>query len=247
MTWLRLVRAELRKMSTTKMPWIFLAILIAISGATAAAILFGTDADGTKGFIATAEDQQSLFAFGANAMMIAGLFGAIAVAREYDHLTIIPTFLTAPRRYPAMLAQFTAAFLAGGLLGIVGVVLTILAGILTLPLVDFDLLVSAGTVTRLLAASALTGGVGAVLGAGTGAVVRNSAGAVAAVVLLLIVVPPLGVQFLSNADWIPSTLANVISGVGDDPSLPRALALLAAWGLVPMAIALVVRQRRDVI
>lgn len=247
MMWLRLIRSELRKISTTKMPWIFLAVLIVISAATATAIIFGTDADGTKGFIATAEDQRSLLAFGANAMMIAGLFGAIAAAREYDHLTIVPTFLTTPQRYRAMLAKFIAVFVAGGLLGLAGGLLTLLAGTLALPVVDFELLLSAGAVAQVLAASMLAGAVGAVLGAGAGAVVRNSAGAVTAAVLLLIIAPPLVVQFFNNANWVPSTLANAIAGVGEGPGLPAAFVILAAWGLIPAAIALVLVQKRDVV
>lgn len=247
MMWLRLIRSELRKISTTKMPSIFLAVLVVISTATAIAIIFGTDADGTKGFIASPEDQQSLLAFGANAMMIAGLFGAIAAAREYDHLTIVPTFLVTPQRHRAMLAKFIAVFLAGGVLGLTGGVLTVSAGMIALPLVDFELLLSAAAVTRVLAASTLAGAIGAVLGAGAGAVVRNSAGAVTAAVLLLIVAPPLVVQFLNNANWVPSTLVNVISGVGEGPSLPTAFVILAAWGLIPAAIALGVVQRRDVV
>lgn len=247
MTWLRLVRSELRKITTTKMPWIFLAVLVMISAATATAIIAGTDADGTKGFISTAEDQRSLLAFGANAMMIAGLFGAIIAAREYDYHTVVPTFLTSPRRHRAVLAKFVAVFLAGGVLGLVGGALTISAGVIALPLVDFDLLLSAGAVVQVLAASMLAGGTGAVLGAGAGEVVRNSAGAVTAAVLLLIVAPPLVVQFLNDASWVPSTVVNVISGVGEEPGLPAALAILAAWGLIPAAIALAVVQKRDVI
>ena len=58
-------------------------VLVAISGLTAIAVILGTDMDGSKAFIATADDQQSLMAFAVNAMMGASLFGAIAVAREY--------------------------------------------------------------------------------------------------------------------------------------------------------------------
>ena len=105
MTWLRLVRGELRKLTTTKLPWGFLAVLAVIAGIDAAVVMFGTDMDGSKGFIATAADQQSLMAFAFNAMMGTALFGAIAVAREYGHDTVVPTFLTTPRRAPAVLAQ----------------------------------------------------------------------------------------------------------------------------------------------
>ena len=64
-----------------------------------------------EAFIATAADQQSLMAFAFNAMLGTGLFGAIAVAREYGHHTVVPTFLTSPRRVRAGLAQLTAVLL----------------------------------------------------------------------------------------------------------------------------------------
>src|SRR5688572_29819800 len=105
---LRLVRAELRKLTTTKMPWVFLAVLAAVAGITAIAVVFGTDADGSKGFISSAADQKSLMAFAYNGLVIAGLFGAIAVAREYGHDTVVPTFLIEPRRHRAVLARFAA-------------------------------------------------------------------------------------------------------------------------------------------
>ena len=103
MNWLRLIRGELRKLTSTRMPWAFLAVLVAISATTAIAVIYGTDMDGTKTFISTAADQRSLMAFAANATMIAGLFGAIAVAREYGHGTVVPTFLASPRRHRTVL------------------------------------------------------------------------------------------------------------------------------------------------
>ncbi len=105
MTYAHLIRAELRKLVTTKMPWAFLGVLAAIAAINAALVLWGTDFDGSKAFIATETDQRSLISFASNATTIAGFFGAIAVAREYDHHTVIPTFLAEPRRHRAVLAQ----------------------------------------------------------------------------------------------------------------------------------------------
>jgi hypothetical protein len=248
MTWLRLTRAELRKLTSTRMPWAFLVVLIAISATTAVAVIYGTDMDGSKSFIATAADQRSLMAFAANAMMIAGLFGAVAVAREYGHGTVVPTFLAAPRRHRAVLAQLTAVLLAGGLLGLVGAALTVVGVALSLPMTDYDFMVSAGGVTAVLAASAFAGAAGAVLGAGIGALIRNTGGAVTGAVLVLIVAPPLIVQLANEAtSWVPSTLANVLSGVGHDVSRPAALAALAAWAIIPALIGLVAVHKRDVV
>ena len=248
MTWTRLVRAELRKLTSTRMPISFLAVLIVIAAVNAFAVMFGTDFDGSKGFIATAADQQSLIAFAANAMMIAGLFGAIAVAREYGHHTVVPTFLTTPRRHRAVLAQLTAVFAAGGVLGFVGAALTAVAVALSLPTTEFGYLISAGDTTRVLAASAFAGATGAVLGAGIGALIRNTGGAVTGAVLALIIAPPLLVQLANDAaSWIPNTLANVLSGVTDEVSISAAIAAIVAWAAVPAAIGLLAVQRRDVV
>ena len=248
MTWLRLVRAEIRKLTTTKLPWGFLAVLVVIAGIDAAVVVFGTDMDGTKGFIATAADQQSLMAFAFNAMLGTAFFGAIAVAREYGHNTVVPTFLISPRRARATLAQLTAVLVGGALLGLIGQALIIAGVALALPTTAFGFLVPAGDVARLLAASTFAGAVGAVLGAGLGAVIRNLGGAVTAAVLMLFMIPPLVVQLVSDAaSWIPPALGTAISGVTTDVNTWAAAAVLLAWGLVPAAVGLLVVQRRDVV
>ena len=234
MRWSGVVRSELRKLTSTRMPVAFLAVLVAISAITAVAVAFGTDFDGSKAFIATADDQQSLMAFAANALMIAGLFGAIAVAREYGHGTVVPMFLATPRRSRAVLAQYCAIFVGGGVLGFVGAALTVIAVAVSLPTTEYRFMVSAGGVIEVVAASAFTGAAGAVLGAGLGALIRNTGGAVTATVLALIVAPPLVVQLTNGAvSWTPGTLANVLSGVGNDVSTPAAVIAVATWAICP--------------
>jgi len=248
MRWLRLVRAELRKLTTTKLPWGFLAVLVVLAGLDGAVVIWGTDFDGSKTFISTAEDQASLMAFAANAMIGTSLFGAIAVAREYGHNTVVPTFLTSPRRYRAVLAQLTAVMLAGGLLGLIGESLVIGAVAGTLPFTDYGFLVSAGVTAQLLLASTCAGAVGAGLGAGIGTVIRNLGGAVTTAVVVLFILPPLLVQLINDAaSWIPDTLTRVVAGVDDQVGVPAALAVLAGWAIVPALLGLLAVQRRDVV
>jgi ABC-2 type transport system permease protein len=237
------------------MPWAFLAVLVAISAITASAVVWGTDADGTKGFVSTAADQQSLIAFAGNAMIIAGLFGAIAVAREYGYLTVIPTFLASPRRYRAVLPQLIAVAIGGAVVGFVGAALTVVGVAATLPTTDFGFMVSAAEVTRVLAAACFTGASGAILGAGIGMVVRNTGGAVVGAVLALIIAPPLIVQLINDASsWMPSALSVALSGVEleaagveSQVSAAEAALALAAWAIVPAVIGLLSVQRRDVV
>lgn len=248
MTWLRLVRGEIRKLTTTKLPYGFLAVLVIIAAIDAAVVVFGTDMDGSKAFIATAADQQSLMAFAFNAMLGTGLFGAIAVAREYGHNTVVPTYLVTPRRTRAGLAQLAAVLLGGAILGLIGQALIIAAVALALPSTEYGFLVSVGGLARLLAATTLAGAVGALLGAGLGAVIRNLGGAVTAVVLALFMIPPLVVQLVSEASsWIPPALGAVVSGVSSDVDVWAALAALLVWGVLPAVAGLVAVQRRDVV
>ena len=252
MTWTRLVRAELRKLTTTKMPWAFVAVLVVISALTATAVAIGTDMDGSKAFVSTAADQRSLMAFAANAMMGAGLFGAIAVAREYGHSTVIPTFLASPRRHRAVLAQLLAIAIVGGALSLVGAAFTVAAVALSLPTTEYGFLVPVTGVLRILGASVFAGSCGAVLGAGIGAVVRNTGGAVTGAVVALIILPPLLVQLANDAaSWIPASLASVLSGVtpemGSDVGVLSAVLGLAAWAVVPAVVGLVAVLRRDVV
>jgi len=248
MTSRRLVRAEMRKLTTTKMPWVFLAVLAAIAGTTAIAVVFGTDADGSKGFISTAEDQRSLMAFAYNGLVIAALFGAIAVAREYAHDTVVPTFLIEPRRRRAVLAQFAALMVGGAVLGFAGTALTMAAVAIALIATDYGFMVSVGDATRLLAASSFAAATGALLGAGLGTFIRNTGGAVAALVVVLLIAPPLAVQLVSDAiSWVPGNLALSASGLAGEPGMAAALIAMAAWAAIPAMIGLSAARRRDIV
>jgi ABC-type transport system involved in multi-copper enzyme maturation permease subunit len=242
------VRAELRKLTSTRMPLAFLIVLAVIGTATATAVAVGTDMDGSKTFISTAADQVSLMAFAGNALVIAGLFGAIAIAREYGHGTVVLTFLTTPRRPQAVLAQLAAACVAGSVLGLIGAAISAGSVAAGLTATEYGFVVSAGDLVRVLAASTLAGGAGAVLGAGVGALVRNTGGAVTGTILLLVILPPLAVQMVSEtASWVPGTLANVVSGVTDVVGVGPAIAAIALWAIVPAAIGLAAVTRRDVV
>jgi len=248
MTMSRLIRSELRKLTTTRMPVAFLLVLVLIASLTAFAVISGTDMDGSKSFIATEGDQQSLMAFAFNAFMGAGLFGAIAVSREYGHNTVVPTFLASPRRHRAVAAQLVAVAVGGCVLSLVGAGLTVTAVAVSLLTTDYSFLVSGGNVLRVVLAAGYCGAAGAVLGAGIGAVVRNVGGAVTSTVLVLIIAPPLVVQLVNGSgSWMPGILANVVFGTATDVAAPAALAALVAWAIIPAMVGLIAVQRRDVV
>ena len=244
----QLVRSEIRRITTTRMPLAFLVMLGAFAALNAAVVAWGADADGTQAFLSTALDQQSLVSFSANSVIIAGIFGATAIARGYGHGTVVHIFLATPRRLHAQVAQFTAVALGGAVLGLAGVVMTTAAVVAALPSTDYGFMISIGDMVRLLAASSFAGAAGALLGAGIGAVVRNTGGAVTGAVLMLVMAPPLIVQIAGGAaDWIPPTLANVVSGVSNEVTVLVAIAALVLWAGVPATIGLISTAKRDVV
>lgn len=244
----QLVRSEIRRLTTTRMPLAFLAVLGVMAALNAAIVAWGADADGSQTFLSTALDQKSLISFSANSIMIAGVFGATATARGYGHGTVVHVFLATPRRLRALLAQFTAVAFGGAVLGLAGVAMTTGAVAAVLPTTDYGLLISTGDMIRLLAASAFAGTAGALLGAGIGALVRNTGGAVTGAVVMLVIAPPLIVQIASGAgSWIPPTLANVVSGVSNEVTALAAIAALVCWASVPATIGLVSTLKRDVV
>jgi ABC-2 type transport system permease protein len=248
MTWLRLLKAEGRKLVTTRLLWGFLGALVLFSIIVAVAVVLGSATDDAVGFVDTSEAQRSLLAFGTNAMIFGGLFGATAVAREYTHRTVVPTYLLSPVRHRVQLAQLVAVLVAGGLLGAVGGGLTVVAGAVSLPLVDQQLLLTGGEVARLVTVAGLAGATGAVLGGGFGALLRNTGGAVTAVVLLLLVGPPLVGQLLVDvAAWMPGVLLGVLTGIADGHTVSVALLALLAWGALPALLGVTAVERRDVI
>lgn len=244
----RLIRSELRKLTSTHMPLAFLGVLIAIAVINAIIVIAGTDMDGSKTFISTETDQQSLIAFASNGFMLAALFGAIAAAREYGYRTVIPTFLASPRRHRAVGAQLGAIAIGGGVLSLVGAALTAGAVALALPTTDYSFLVSVAHVARILVAATFAGATGGVLGAGIGTIVRSVGGAVTGTTLTLLIAPPLIVQSANGtASWMPSALANELAGVATEISTPAAVGALAAWSLIPATIGLIAVQRRDIV
>ena len=248
MTSFHLFRSELRKLTTTRMPWAFGAVLLTLAVTNGIAVAIGTDMDGSKSFISTGADQQSLMAFAANALMLGGLFGATAAGREYAHNTVIATYLTTPGRTRALRSQLSAIAVAGGALGMAGAALIATAVAVSLPFTDYGFMVPAAGFLQVIGAAGWAGAAGAVLGAAIGTVVRNTGGAVTGAVVVLVIAPPVVVQLANGAaPWVPTALANVASGVATDTGTAAALVALALWAFVPASAAAWSVSHRDVV
>ena len=91
-----LVRAEFRKLTTTRL-WLWMLILgLAITGATTSAAI-GFAEPGPLG-LDTDAGQRTIFAQATASLVVVGILGIVAVTSEFVHQTATPTFLSMPRR-----------------------------------------------------------------------------------------------------------------------------------------------------
>ncbi|MFD3651893.1 ABC transporter permease [Streptomyces sp. 24-1644] len=191
-------------------------------------------------------------------MVLAGTVGALAVFGEYTTGLIRTTFAAVPARAAVMAARASVLTVVMLVLGTVvagasfGVTQAILRDHHGLSIGDPGAL-------RAVVASALLAPVCALIGMAFGALVRHAAGAVVAVVGVLLLLPALflgetyrWVKEIGNAMPLTSWQALVQNPARDyNPDtypvpVTEAWIVFGAWSLVAVAVAVAVVHRRDV-
>jgi ABC-2 type transport system permease protein len=181
----RLIRAEALRLATTRAHWLLAAGAIAlIAGAaalTAAAISF-------TGGISPA---RQVLAIAGLAQTVALIAGALSVTSEFRHKTITPAVLITPRRTPLLTAKLITLAAAGLAFGLAA---TGIATAITLPLLAARHLpagISGTGTAAIIAGGGIATALCAALGIGVGAIIRNQAGAIIAVLALVYIAEPL--------------------------------------------------------
>jgi pimeloyl-ACP methyl ester carboxylesterase len=169
------------------------------------------------------------------ACLVAGTLGARAITAEHASGSLATSLLAVPRRLVLLLAKappLVAVTLPVGVLlafAMPAVTRAVLGERAAQVLVDGSTLADPGGLVEVLVAGA-TVAVSALVGLGVGAVVRSTAGAVAALALLLVVLP-FGAQVLP-VPW------NARVGSVLLPALPEQVAGADGAGVLPPAAAL---------
>jgi ABC-type transport system involved in multi-copper enzyme maturation permease subunit len=180
----RLLRSELRKISTTRLWWGVLAGLVVAWGGLSLLIglVAGRSASGTA--FPRLDDPatvRSIYTAGLSTAYLFSLaFGVIAMAGEYRQQTITATLLATPRRSRVVLAKLAAVSLVGLGYGVAGALAGVVVGAPVIALRgEATRLTEAGTL-RSLAVAALAVALWAVVGLGVGTLIRNQIVALAA-------------------------------------------------------------------
>jgi hypothetical protein len=165
--------------------------------------------------------------------------GVLSTAGEWSHGSIQTTFLLEPRRGRVMAAKAAAVALLGA------VVATVAAGISALLLVMMEPSASWDGAGRAIALVAVAGATFALIGAGVGAAVGNTPGALTGIYLLdLGVLPVLQTVKPEIADKIDPGNAILELAQGNHQAL--SITILAVWVGAALVAGTLMSRRRQV-
>jgi ABC-2 type transport system permease protein len=188
------------------------------------------------------------------AQLAFGVLGVLLVTGEYSTGMIRATFAAVPKRLPVLWGKLGVFLAASLVLGTLACVIAFVGGqaIFASKHVDASF-GDPGVLRAVLGAGLFLAGIGA-FGVGLGALIRNSAGAIATLTGLLFVAPVI-VSALpqSWADkigpYLPANAGTAIIFTSPSPDslLPwTGLGVLCGWVAVAVALAAVMLMRRDV-
>jgi ABC-2 type transport system permease protein len=247
-----LVRAELRKLATTRL-WLWMLVLgLAMTGATTSAAI-GFAEPGPLG-LDTAAGQRTIFAQASATLVVVGILGIIAITGEFVHETATPTFLTMPRRGMVVGAKLVMYAVAGLTYATACTVVVLAVTLPWLDAEDVDVVLTGTDLARTLVGVGLEVALYAVLGVAVGCLVLNQIAAIVGFVVYIFVVGPIltGVHATSEvAQYLPYQAGNALGRLtssADAAMLGQTAGglVLLAWALVLAGVGTRVAVRRDI-
>jgi ABC-type transport system involved in multi-copper enzyme maturation permease subunit len=260
----RAIRAEWIKIRTLRSTWIGMAavviVMIALS-VIASAVSSGSlskpgSGPGPGGPFSGSGPLATVFTGSTFGVLLIGVIGSLAGAREHSSRMITATVAALPRRWQIVVAKAvalaamvvpTAAIAVAGAY-FAGMSILSANGAHTVSLTDDGVLTSAIGMIGYLTAIAL-------LGLGFGVLLRNVAGSIGAVVGGVLILPNIAAALLPDSwgtilRFLPNSAGSAFTAVAaagtDKLSEGAGVAVLAAWVAAALGGAILAMHRRDV-
>jgi ABC-type transport system involved in multi-copper enzyme maturation permease subunit len=248
---IRLVRAELTKLATTRLVYGLAAAMAAFAALTVVAnvIIAGEQGDPLSAYSLPVLVAGPVTLLSGAALLL----GILGMAGEFRHQTVTQTFLVTPHRGRVVAAKLVAYPLAG-----IALTLTILAftaavatGWLAAKGITPSLVGAIGVALgHVLLGAVLAAGLCALIGVGVAALVRNQVAALVGVAVWALVVEGLLMSLVnapSLVKWLPSAAAAALTNPGGAHlSRLAGTLLLAAYALALAAAGTRLVVRRDI-
>ncbi|KQO46396.1 MULTISPECIES: ABC transporter permease subunit [unclassified Frigoribacterium] len=267
------LHSEVIKLRTLRSTWWCLSIMVVIIVGFGA--LFALSAGLFQAGQASTEQQQQIVAQSVSVgvvfgQLVASILGVLVITGEFGTGMIRSTFSTVPKRLPAVIAKLVVIAVTLFVVSLVALVLTLLINSAILPSNDITVDFGDGALWRSVLGAAASIAFTGMIAFSLGAIIRNGAGAIAAAVGLVFVLPIIVQIFTAFVDaaWVytlaeiipPNAAARLYDYVVSGQSamtLPSpdgalvlepwsALLVLIAWVVVLFGLALALVKRRDV-
>ena len=246
-TIVRLTRAELRKLATTRAFLITLALSagLAVISVIATAAAAGRNGAAALGTTASTDKMLKLGVVCCVAMLVLGI---IAAGGEYRHKTIIPALLATPRRGALVAAKVAGVVVAGVLLSALTFGLGLATAVAELSAHGMHHLPA--DTWRLFAGSVIAGTLFGVIGVALGYLTRSTVAAVVGAVGWVLFAEQVILHTLvpHQAKWLVSSAASALTTPAAPGALTPAIATAVLSGYAALLLAAATRLvlRRDV-
>jgi ABC-2 type transport system permease protein len=244
---IRLIRAELTKLATTRLIYGMAAAMAAFAVLTVAANILDR-----QGAPPLAADSFPMLVGGPVTLLsgAALLLGILGMAGEFRHQTVTQTFLVTPDRGRVVAAKLVAYPLAGIALALSILAFTAALATAWLAAKGITPLLLDARLGRVLLGAVLAAGLCGLVGVGVAALVRNQVAALVGVAVWVLLVEGLLMSLLhtpSMARWLPSAAAAALTnpGGGQLSRLAGSL-LLAGYALALALVGTRLVVRRDI-
>lgn len=244
----RLVRTELLKLRTIRLPYGLLAATAGLTALITAVIAsraghsigpIGQHIGTTQGLLPplnTVEGLTRVITVTRFGLLFATVLGVIVSSGEFRHGTATPTYLAAPYRTRVMIAKILAASCVGLLFGAAAAGVATGVGLAFVAAKGYAVAVSGATMLRYAAGSAIASALFAAIGVAIGSLVRQQvAGIVGILTWGFIAEGVIATNFASVGRYLPYTAATAMSGGAERATtlpLGAAAALLAGIAIL---------------
>ena len=252
-----ILRSEMIKLRSLRSTVWSYAILVLVSFGLAA-LMAGTIASNLDGAIPA--DGQTAIVMQVSSFpvamgqLVAAVLGVLFIAGEYGTGMIRSTLTAVPRRLPVLWAKSLVLFVTTFLVGLVSTVGAYLIGSFLLAGSDIAVPLTDPDVLRAVVGGALYLALIAVFSLGVGTVVRSSAGGIAVVLGIILILPT--VLQLIPADWaanmIPYLLSDAgLGAIGIESDVPgdlvpwQQLLVVLGWVGASLTAGAILMKRRD--
>ena len=250
----RLLRSELRKVTSTRLWWGMLL------GSVAFATLGVVAQIATNGLknnpalpLSTGVTQRAVLSSSISGYIFSAVVGIILITTEFRHFTSRPTFLLEPRRGRVIVAKLLVAGAVGLLYGIACVAVTVAIAVPWLATKGVALDWTGNGLYITLAGALAVVAIFAVVGVGLGVLLRNQVAAVIAALAYLFVAEPLLAVIPVVKDgyrFLPGAAGNALVGVARSGVIVldnwQGGLVLLGWGLLFALLGWILTARRDI-